>query len=176
MGEFFDQLPDEVRDHIRSITKTSGLPQGEDSVDLMAQGWLEKKKVFEEKIEELGMEEVDEFPQDSLGGALVLTYSGSLLTVGPLIGGVRTIEYISLGIRQDVPESAVKDGAALDGDIVLDEAAVMSVGPVKKTSSVFKIAVTTEKLTPDEEAERLIEATQILTEEFVEVNKTLIME
>ena len=47
MGEYIDQVPVEIQDHIRQITKTSGLPDTDDAVDLIAQGWLEKKHRFE---------------------------------------------------------------------------------------------------------------------------------
>lgn len=176
MGNYLDQIPADIQDHVRNIAKTSGLPEGDESVELIAQGWLEKKAVFEEKLAELKMEEVDTFSKDAKGGALVLTYSGSLVTVGPLVGGVRLVEYTSIGLRQDVPESASNDRSHLADDLCLDEPASFSPGPIKKSSALFKIAVTTEKLSPEKETEKLLEATQILTEEFVEVNKTLILD
>jgi hypothetical protein len=45
MGEYLDQVPGEVQDHIRQITKSSGLPDTEESVEMIAQGWLEKKEL-----------------------------------------------------------------------------------------------------------------------------------
>ena len=176
MGTYLNLIPVEIQDHIRGIAKTSGLPQGEESIELIAQGWVEKKEAFESKIEELKMEEVDEFSKDSEGGALVLTYSGSLVTVGPLIQGVRTVDYTSIGLRQDVPASASKDNSSLLEDICVDESAVFADGPIKKSSAVFKIAVIVEDLSPKEEEKKLSEVTQILTQEFVDVNKTLILE
>jgi hypothetical protein len=50
------------------------------------------------------------------------------------------------------------------------------IGPVKSTSQVFKIAVLTEKLPLLEEEQKIQEATQVIAEEFVEVNKTIISE
>lgn len=176
MGEYLDQIPAEVRDHVKGIAKTSGLPEGEESIELIAQGWLEKKVAFEEKIEDENMEEVEEFSKDSEVGALVMTYSGSLLTVGPLIDGVRTVDYTSIGLRTDVPSSVSNDKSVLDAHISVDSPATFSAGPIKKTSAIFKIAVFIEELPAEEEAEKLSEVTQILAEEFVEVNKTIIME
>ena len=43
MGEYLSQIPTEIQDHIRQITRSSGLPEGEDSVEMIAMGWLEKK-------------------------------------------------------------------------------------------------------------------------------------
>ena len=74
MGEYLEQIPEGIRDHIKQITGTSGLPDTEESVEQMAKGWLDKKQAFEDKLSELNMEEVDEFGAEEERGALVLTY------------------------------------------------------------------------------------------------------
>jgi hypothetical protein len=176
MGVYLDQIPAEIQEHVRGIAKTSGLPEGEESIELIAQGWLEKKAAFEDKISTENMREVEELAQDDTGGALVLTYSGSLLTVGPLVDGLRSVDYTSIGLRTDVPDRVSNDKSVLGAAIEVDQPAVFSAGPIKKTSAIFKIAVVAEVLEPEAEAEKLSEVTQILTEEFVEVNKTVIME
>jgi len=175
MGEFLDQVPEDIRSHIRQITKTSGLPDTEESAEEIARAWLEKKQTFESKIDELGMEEVDSFQADEDRGALMLTYSGSIVTVGPLSEGARNVEYVSVGLRQDVPESATNPTSNLAGDVVIDEPASFTTGPVQKTSAIYKIAVATEELDLEEESEMLSEATQVLTDEFVEINKTIVV-
>ena len=58
MGMYLDQVPAEIQSHIRQITKTSGLPDTDMSVDMIAQGWLEKKERFE-KRPRMHLEEVD---------------------------------------------------------------------------------------------------------------------
>ena len=62
MGEFFDQVPAIVQGHIKSIADDMNVPEGEDKLETIAKAWLEKKDVFEEKIEQGGMEEVDSLP------------------------------------------------------------------------------------------------------------------
>jgi Asp-tRNA(Asn)/Glu-tRNA(Gln) amidotransferase C subunit len=175
MGDNLDQVPEQVRDHIRQITKTSGLPDTEESVEEMAKGWLEKKTAFEEKLGELNMEEVDEFGADEERGALVLTYSGSILNLGPVTDGVRRAEYVSIGLRQDVPESATHTEAQLAENVSLDEVVSFKVGPIQKSSPIFKIAVNRDVLEPAEEEEKLSDATQVISEEFVEINKTMVV-
>ena len=59
MGEFLDQCPVIVQDQIKDITKTSGLSSDEDSIEMMAKAWIEKKDSFEERIVSLDMEETD---------------------------------------------------------------------------------------------------------------------
>ena len=47
MGEYLEEVPQEIRDHIRQITRTSGLGDTEEAVEMIAKGWLEKKALFE---------------------------------------------------------------------------------------------------------------------------------
>jgi hypothetical protein len=174
MGENLGQIPVHVRDHILKITASAGLEDNEESVELIAHAWLEIKSLFEQRIGNAEMEEWDEFPSDEDRGALVLTYSGSLITLGPLVEGKRTVEYTSIGLRKDVPESASSEASELKKDVCIDESAVFSGGPIEKSSAVYKIAVAREKLELAVEQELLGELTQVLAEDFVEVNKTLI--
>jgi hypothetical protein len=173
MGEMLDKIPEKVRDHIRSIAAGSGLPEGEEAVETIAGAWLEKKEIFEKQIAESGMEEVDELPHDSENGALLMTYSGSLLTIGPLEDDLRRVEYRSIGLRQDVPESAEMEESKLKEDVAVDEVASFDPGPIKQSSAIFKIAVPKEELSPEEESELLASLTQVVTQEFIDVNKTV---
>lgn len=174
MGEYMDQVPEVVRDHIKSITATSGLPETEESMEQLAAGWLEKKQIFEKRVSENGMTEIEEFGADEERGALFLTYSGSLLTIGPLVENTRAVEYTSIGIRQDVPEQASSDTTTLEADVSVDAIAKFSNGPIRTSSAIYMIAVTTEKLEPEAEEGLLAEVTKVLAEDFIEVNKTIV--
>lgn len=105
-----------------------------------------------------------------------MTYSGSLVLIGPLVEDSRKAQYISIGLRKDVPDIVDKTDSKLSKDVAVDETVEFEVGPVKSTSQVFKIAVLTEKLPAIEQQQKISEATQVITEEFVEVNKTIIAE
>jgi hypothetical protein len=176
MGEYLDQIPENIRPHIREITRSSGLPEGDESVERIAQGWLEKKSHFEEQIGKFNMEELQRIEDDDQRGFLVMTYSGSLLTIGPIVEDTRNAEYTSIGLRSDVPESASNEESRLDGAVEVDEVATFAVGPIKASSPIFKIAVFSEQMDVDQQEEQLSTATQILTEEFVDVNKTLMLD
>jgi hypothetical protein len=175
MGEYFDQLDFKIQEHIKDITKTSGLENNDESLEKMAQGWSEKKNVFEEQIASLSMEDIDSFQKDDERGFLVMTYSGSLLTAGPLQDGKRTIEYTSIGIRADVPKSATGSGDIAD-DVTVDKEIKFKSGPIKSTSLVFKIAVCKKNVDAEEQQEILDNATVALEEEFTNINKTIILE
>ena len=174
MGETLDQLPPEIRVHIKAITQSAGLPDTDESFEKIAQGWVEKKKIFEEQIAESGMIEVDNLAADDEKGAVVLTYSGSLILIGPLVEGFRKAGYNSIGIRKNVPDSLIKESSKLAADININAPIEFETGPVKSTSSIFKIAVCKEDLPVEDQETKISEVTVIMTSEFVDVNKALV--
>lgn len=176
MGEFLDQIPENIQGHIKEITKTSGLPDEEASVEKIAQAWLEKKKAFEDQVQNVNMIEVETLAKDDAKGFLAMTNSGSLVNAGPLVDGVRKAEYSSIGIRADVPPTAEKEGVTLTKDVSAGDTIEFENGPVKSTSAIFKIAVCEEGLGAEEQTEKISQATQILQDEFTKVNKTIISE
>ncbi len=128
MGEYLDLIPVEMQEHIRQITKTSGLPDTEESVDMIAQGWLEKRKRFEKILARMSMEEVDLLEQGRarLPGHDVLRLPGQHRA---LAGTGRTVQYASIGLRQDVPEAATKEGSELGADVRVEVAGHVHAGP-----------------------------------------------
>lgn len=173
MGEYLDQIPAEIRDHVRQITKSSGLPDVDESVEMIAKGWLEKKELFESQVQSMGMEELEELGQDDERGCLVMTFSGSLLNVGPLREEGRNVQYASIGLRQDVPQTADREGSRLAADLRAGEPVRFAPGPILSSSPAFKIAVTTGGLDAEEQEQVITKATQILTAGFVDVNREL---
>src|SRR5271169_1346201 len=173
MSEHLDLIPVEIQSHIRQITKTSGLPDTEESVDMIAQGWLEKKERFEKLLARMNMEEVDLLEKTDPRGCLAMTYSGSLINIGPLREAGRTVQYASIGLRQDVPEIATQPASELGAEVVEGTPVTFTKGPIKSSSPVFKIAVTSEDMDLEEQEKQITKATQILTKQFVDVNKEL---
>lgn len=174
MGEVFNSLDSFIQDHVKQLLKSSGMPDDDESLDSLASAWLEKKTAFEDEVASQGMEEIDSFSADDDQGALVMTYSGSLLNIGPLVDGLRRCEYSSIGLRKDVPQTATEESSELEGDFEADAVASFKKGPVRKTSPILKIARFKKKLAPEVEESKLSEVTQILADGFVEVNKTVI--
>jgi hypothetical protein len=176
MGEYIDQVPVEIQDHIRQITRTSGLPDTEDAVDMIAQGWLEKKHRFEKILARMELEEIETLPKSDERGCLVMTYSGSLLNIGPLRDQGRMAQYASIGLRKDVPETAVNAGSELAADVVVGAPVSFTKGPISSSSPAFKVAVSSEELNLDEQENLITKATRALTKEFIEVNREIEVE
>jgi hypothetical protein len=174
MGKVFDSLDNFIQEHVKQLLKSSGMQNDDESLDALAGAWLEKKQAFEDGVSTQGMEEIDFFSKEDDQGALVMTYSGSLLNIGPLVDGFRRCEYTSIGLRKDVPQSALEESSELEADFETDAVASFKKGPVRKTSPILKIARFKKKMDPELEESKLSEVTQILADDFVEVNKTVI--
>ena len=173
MGEYLDQVPPEIQDHLRQITKTSGLPDTDDSAEMIAQGWLDKRRAFEKIAARMSLEEVDFFEKTDERGCLAMTWSGSLLNIGPIRDGARLAQYASIGLRKDVPEAAAKPASQLGADVRVGAPASFTVGPISSSSPILKIAVTSEEMDLEEQERLITKATEVLTREFVKTNEDL---
>ena len=171
MGEYFEALPEEIREHIRKLAAPAGLRAGAEAEETLAQGWHEKHQAFARHTAERGMVSVDAFRRDDPGGALAMTCSGSILSIGPLIDGARSVAYASIGARRDVPQMSVTQGAALARDLSVGESAEFIDGPVSKTSPVFAVAVFHQQLEAQAENTALVVVTDVLAQRFAQINR-----
>lgn len=171
MKENIDQLPENIKQHLHNITKSSGLPDNEASFNLIANNWIEKNEMFEGQIRSLDMVEINSFKKDDLRPAILLSYSGSLVSLGPDSNGKRWIEYASIKLRQNVPNLLVGNNAELNNDIFVDYSAEFDKGPIKATSALYKIAVCKEDLDLKDQEDRIKEATIFLTNGFIKINR-----
>jgi nucleoid DNA-binding protein len=176
MERNFNELPEIIKQHLRSITESSGLPNTEDSLRKITNAWFEKNEMFDEQIRSLDMSEINSFARDDKRAALALTYSGSLVSLGTLRGDKRWIEYSSIKLRSDVPDILVKDDAKIADDTGVDKAIEFEEGPLKSTSLLLKIAVCKDEVSLEEQAIRIREATIFLTNGFIKINRSIIVE
>ena len=98
-------LPENITRHLSEVAEAFGLDATEDTVARLGAGWMEKNDVFESSMIDMGMDEIPSFDKEDERGALALTFSGSLVSIGPLVDGKRKIDYTSIGFRNDVPPS-----------------------------------------------------------------------
>jgi len=174
MESYFEIVPERFKPHLREITKTSGLPDSEESLEKIARAWLEKKRLFSEQTGSLHMKETETVPENDPRGALLLTYSGSLVSIGTLQEKRRWAEYASIGLRKDVPDIVTSKKAVLHGDMSRNRPVEFIEGPIKKSSPILTIAVLGEDVPPEEQEKRIREATTFLTNGFVRINRTML--
>jgi hypothetical protein len=174
MGEYLDKIPTHLHDHLKGLLKASKMPQDEETLEKISKGWVEKFDAFEDEISKQNMEEMQTLPKDDERGALVLTYSGSLVNIGPLADGVRTVMYTSIGLRTDAPDRAEKDDSVLETDVTVDDVIKFKTGPVKSTSKIYKIAVCRGNLSAIEQENNLTKVMTDIEDIMLDVNKTIL--
>ncbi len=173
MEQAFTALPGHIQEHLREIMRSSGLPENEESLEDISRNWIDKRNLFEAQIKSLDMTETGMFAADDPRGALALTYSGSLISLGPPRDGQRWMEYYSIKLRADVPEMLKTAEAKIKADTGTDNILEFETGVIKSTSALFKIAVCRDGVGPEEQEMRLHEAVLFLTNGFVRINKSL---
>lgn len=172
--ETYNSLSPEIQQHLKQIAKTSGLPEGDERLEQLAVAWKDKETIFEKTLADNRLVEVAFFGRAEPKGALVLTWSGSILNIGPLVDGNRHCDYTSIGLRTGVPPSATDEASDLSGDLEVDEPVQFTRGPIKTSSPVYKIAIVNEALEPEVEEAMLTQVSQDLAEDFATVNKTVL--
>ena len=174
----FEEMDERIQNHIiKNVLIPSGLEDNDINKEMMATAWFNKEEAFTTQLANLGMEEVPDLSENEKKAALALTFSGSLIGIGPMEGGHRQVIYSSIGMRRDVPNQAVSDNSSIKGDLKIGEEAHFAGGPIVKSSPLYKIALIKDEVLPIEDQRQTIsEATRIITEEFVDVNKTVIVE
>lgn len=170
----FNSLSPEIQQHLRQIARTSGLPQNDESLERLATAWKDKETIFEKSLADNKLVDMAFYGRTEPRGALVLTWSGSIISIGPLVDGNRRCEYTSIGLRADVPPAATDETAELAADLEVDEPVQFNKGPIRTSSPVYKIAVFSEALEPETEEAMLTQVSQDLADDFATVNKTVI--
>ena len=168
-------IPQHIQEHLESVITTFGLENDSETMDRLKAGWLEKEEAFKSEMANMGMEEIDSFQTYDERGVLALTYSGSLISIGPLVEGERKVDYTSIGVRRDVPESVTKEGSQLAEDMALDKGVVFDGGPIQQTSPVYKIVACPEDLSSEEQTDMIQQATTMIIDTFADINQETLM-
>ncbi len=166
-------IPSDVETHLKKLISSSSdqWAKTEDSFDRIKELWLKKDKLFSDQIALLAMDEVEHLDKEDERGILLLTYSGSLVSLG--CGKQRTMEYASIKLRGDVPDIIKADKVQITSQLKKGAAATFSGGSVQNTSSLYKIVVCKEGVSIDEQEKRIREATIFITNSFIHLNRDL---
>jgi nucleoid DNA-binding protein len=177
----YEGLPEEIRAQIDALAEGTDAPRLPDIREKLAANWRGKFELFESQVKLLGMEDVLSLEEGDGRGFLAMTYSGSILSVGPAqaeessrgLPGSRWVEYVPIKLRLDVPEIASGYGALIVGAASRGASLRFDGGPVKSTSAVYRIAACAAEVDPDEQDRRIREAAIFLTHGFIKMNRSL---
>ena len=99
----YDELPVRIRSQLDGLLADSGRAEDPEARERLASVWSEKFRLFTGQTQALGMVSVGELAADDDRAAIFLTYSGSLISLGPRRGKDRWLEYASIKGRQGKP-------------------------------------------------------------------------
>lgn len=174
MGDtMYGGLPEAIRKQIDLMAAAPEAPKGDDYKELLAKNWQAKYELFTSQAKALGMQETERMETDDGRGIIILTYSGSLVSMGPAQEGGRWLEYAAIKLRTDVPDIISGTGAVLANPPAKDQPLAYKKGPIESTSAVYRIVVCGSDLSFGEQDRRVREAAIFLTNGFIKLNRGL---
>ncbi|ADK79252.1 histone family protein DNA-binding protein [Sediminispirochaeta smaragdinae DSM 11293] len=168
-----ETMPKVIEQHLKGLAATLDFVDAEEGFSRLKQAWSEKERLFTGQTRLLEMAEIKELAEDDSRGCILLTNSGSLLSLFPHTGEGRAMEYASIPIRSDVPDIIREQDVTYAPSLSVGNPAILHGAPIKKTSPVYRIAVCEEGVSPAEQAKRIREATIFLTNGFARINRTI---
>jgi len=168
----FNDLPEQIQLHMQSLIKSSKLPDNEDFKTLLADTWNRKCLLFEQQVKILEMEIISSMKAEDPRGVIVLTYSGSIVSINPKENS-REVEYSSIHLRSDVPKTVSILATNIEGNIEFGKAVKFSSGQLKKNSAAYMIAVCKKNISIEKQKERIREGTIYLTNGFMKINRSI---
>jgi len=174
MTNAFNNLPEKIQRQIASITKYSSLQYNNDSIEKIALLWIKKEEAFKEELKKQNMLETDYIELNNKNACIIMTYSGSLLKIGPEINKKRQVEYTSIGLRKDVPDHLLIDNVILGYDIIKDEPIDFFESRIKTTSPVYKIGICRDDSPIKDQTDTINKATDFILYNFIELNREYI--
>lgn len=170
-----NDIPKAVHTHLAALAKESGREGDKDFLADLETVWRRKATLFEDQARAVHLELVESLPEGDPRGLLVLSYSGSLLSIGPdtdrTLG--RWLEYSSIKLRTDVPDILTDRGISVEGPISLGAGVSVHGSRISQTSPAYAIAVCPEGLSEDEQDKRIRESTIFITNGFMKYNRSL---
>ena len=167
-----EDLSPAVLAHLENLMKHSGIPDTPDYWDRLVRVWQKKCILFERQMKGLQMEIVKQLSDTDPRGIIALTYSGSIVSIGPGKEN-REVEYASIHLRADVPKSVEVSATGLAEPVKENHSIVFTAGKLKKTSAVYMAAVCAEGLSEELQNEIIREAMIFLTNGFLKINQSI---
>jgi hypothetical protein len=164
-------IPSKVQTHLAGLLKETGLANDKEAMKKLMEAWLLKKALFHKMTEHEQFARADSMAKDGKNGCIAITYSGSIVSIGPLHDNKREIKYTSIGMRTDVPEAAAFPQGELAADVACDKSIVFKKGPIEKTSPIMDLAIMPAHENHQEQLVSIKKATKKLKDDFIKVNK-----
>ena len=168
-------MPDGVKQHLAGLAREQGQEQDEEYLADLVAVWKRKASLFEEQARLVHLDVVDAVPSHDPRGAMVLTYSGSLLSIGPATSRTlgRWLEYSSIKLRTEVPDVISDRGVSVPKGMRVGEPVEIGGSQISRTSNAYSIAVCPAGVEEDEQERRIRESTIFITNGFMKFNRSV---
>ena len=175
-----NEIPEKVLKHLTGIAAEQGLDQNTEYINNLIEVWKRKVKLFRDQINSMKLQAADEILQNDARGIMVLTYSGSLLSIGPVfpsgtnINFTRWMEYSSIKLRTEVPDILMEKKVSLASPPAVGKPVEFSGSRIRATSPVYLMAVCPDGLDAEEQDKRIRESSVFITAGFMACNRSLL--
>jgi hypothetical protein len=164
------KMPLALADHLRSLMKLCGFDGRPDKQKSFLSNWLKKKAFFDKIVEHQGFHNITRLEPGFKQGVVILTYSGSLLTLSiEDEDGNREAIYNSIDLRKDVVQKTEDKNAQIVFPLECHKALEAKSGKIKKTSPILAMAV---EDSPEDTSEEKVKKLRLIGER---ISKTLIV-
>ena len=174
-----NDLPEAIRKHLLGLAREQGRLEDHDYLQTMTDVWYQKEELFRQQVKAVKLELVDSVSNKDTRGMMVLSYSGSILCIGPVfltstnINFSRWIEYSSIKFRTEVPDIIMEKTATLPSEISVGKSVQLGNSRLKATSPAYLIAVCPEGINEEEQDKRIRESAVFITAGFMKYNQSL---
>ncbi len=175
----FSKLPAAIQKHLTGLAAEQDRHKDPDYIKTLTEVWYRKEELFRQQVKAVRLELVDSVSAKDSRGMMVLSYSGSILCIGPVfptstnINFSRWIEYSSIKLRTEVPDIIMEKTAVLKSDVTVGQPVRLGDSRVSATSPAYLLAVCPEGLNEDEQDKRIRESAVFITAGFMKFNQTL---
>lgn len=175
----FQDLPETIKKHLLGLAAEQNRQDDVEYIQTLTDVWQQKEDLFRAQAKAVKLDLVEEVSNKDTRGMMILSYSGSILCIGPVfltnsnINFSRWIEYSSIKLRTEVPDIIMEKGASLTNPVTVGESVQLEGSKVKATSPAYLIAVCPEGLDEDEQDKRIRESAVFITAGFMKYNQSL---
>jgi hypothetical protein len=136
-----EKLPQPLSSYLINLMTEEGFTR-EDRQRKFIKNWIKKRALFDKIIEHNGFTLTDKTSPGEKNGIMVITYSGSLLTIsGEKPDKTRDVLYESIKLRQGNYPKTEELSVTIDFPVEINKPVIVNGGKLVKTSPVFSLAV-----------------------------------
>jgi hypothetical protein len=173
MASILEKLPGTLASYLNDLMTEEGFTR-EDKRRVFVKNWIKKRALFDKIVEHNGFVLADKVGQGSKNGIIIITYSGSLLTIsGEKPDKTRDLLYESIKLRRGNYPKTEETSITIDFPVELNKPVIVNGGKLVKTSPVFSMALDKESGGTHDTAKRFQLIGEKISNAFKSINNAI---